>query len=600
MARTLLVVVFLIGLAFSAPTSISNSSQVFSQAKHYYQIGQYDSTIAIVHRYLKKRNKDQATEYIVPLCMEAVVRRGKYSVFDRLYGTYFRRFPRSPFIPRLYYLNGVVRGKKKEHKKSLVSFSKALQLGVSKDLDSLVLLNVETLCKRDLTHGTLNRFSRISGLHPKIGEVLLYYEVKKLHELGQIAKAKSRADKYKKLYSKSLYHTKVKEVFAEDKGLFKKSIDIGLLAPLSGYNADLGKSVVQGVKLAIADYNAHNTPKIDLVIADTRGSMVETAKKTRELIKDYKVSVILGPVLSPNATVAASILMENPDVIMISPTATDDGIAGLGKNVFQLNVTLGILGMRIARYAIETLGITEFALITPMSEYGRILSTQFKDEVKRLGGEILADEYYDEGTHDFKSQFESLRKKLAERHWELLALDGILGIDETPKDKRMKESYLKDSTIAIGGLFVPGESSDAIKIASQVYFHRIRTQLLGSNGWHNSATILDGKRYVNNAIFSTNFEVDVQDPNWIRFSRQYETQYKEKPDHIVAPLGYDAARLVVSLLQSSKGFRPFVEGLRKTEQFNGISGTISLNNSDGVNSEAAIMKISNKKFIKVQ
>lgn len=596
-----IVSVILLSLTFCVLAEKNNYAEVFSRAKNHYIEGRYDSTISVIRVYLKKHGKEKQTKFIVPLLMEALLRENDLKTFEKLFNIYLRRFPNSKYLPRLYYLNGIVKAKKQNYKKSITSFSKALNRGISGTLESLTIENIENICETDISLNELKYISDRYKLDERIEVVLLYYRIKMLHEMGQTAKAQKLASKHKPLYARTIYQDKIKAIFIKAKGLFqRKKMQIGLLAPVSGDNADIGKYTVQGVQLAVENYNKENSPKVKLIISDTRGNMVETVKKTREMIDIHKTDVIIGPMLSSNATVAASILMEKPNVVMISPTATDDGIAGLSKNVFQLNVTLGVLGKKIARYAIENLYIKAFAMLTPLTEYGKTLSTTFKEEVARLGGEIVAEEYFDEGTHDFRNQFESLRKILAERHWEELAVDGQIKFGENAKDKRRKESYLADSTMDISGLFIPAESSDIPKIASQVYFHRIRTQLLGSNGWHTNSTILDGKKYVNNAIFSTSFEIDLQNEQWKEFSKVFESRFQQKPDHIVTPLGYDAANIILELMKDNKSGKSLANVLKGIKDYRGISGTISLNNPEGTNSEAAILKISNRKFLKIQ
>ena len=68
---------------------------IFSKAKHYYEAGNYDSTISILRRFLTKHGREESTEYIVPLLMEALVRKDDYNYFNRLYNIYKRKFPKS-------------------------------------------------------------------------------------------------------------------------------------------------------------------------------------------------------------------------------------------------------------------------------------------------------------------------------------------------------------------------------------------------------------------------------------------------------------------------------------------------------------------------
>lgn len=586
---------------FAFPTAENQAiKEMFTSAKKHYKAGNYNETITIIRGYLKKHGREQSTEHIVPLLMEALIRENNIAYFKKLLSIYKRKFADSRYIPRLIYLDGIVKAREQNYKKSVISFSNAMNKGLSKTLDSLAVLNVIKICKTGATLNELASLSRNSSLNYRISEAINYYILIKLYKSGQAAKAKKLAERFRKKYPRSTFNSNVRKIISKSKVHQKNTMQIGLLAPISGENSDIGKFVVQGVQLAVDSYNKRNTPKIELVILDTRGSMVETAKKVREMINVHRIQIIIGPVLSANATVAASAIMDNRDVVMITPTATDDGIAKLGVNIFQMNVTLGILGKRIARYAINTMNIREFAILTPLTEYGSILSDNFREEVMRLGGEITAQEHFDEGANDYRIQFESLRSKLAERKWEQMALEGRPEYGENARDRRSKDRYLADSTIEIGGLFIPAESEDACKIASQVYFHRIRTQLLGSNGWHTNSTILGGKRYVNNAVISTNFETDALNENWKSFSKLFWERFKENPDRVAAPLGYDAASLVLDAMKTGDDADAIIDYLKDVLNYKGVSGAVSFDNPDGVNSKAAILKISNKKFIRLE
>ena len=600
MVKTVLIFSFVLIYFFPISAKENNYATVFKTAKEYYSKGKYDSTINIIRTYLKKHGREKPTEFIVPLLMEALVRVNDFVYFNKLLNIYQRKFPKSDFLPRLLYIDGIVKAREKNYKMAIISFSHALTLGVNPILDSLSRINTEKICQNNISLKELSDVAKNTELHPAIAEIVEYYEIMNLHGTGHITKSKNLGELFRKKFPKSDYNNDIKKIISKSKNIQKSTLSIGLLAPISGEYSDIGKNVVRGVQLAIDEYNRTFSPKIELVILDTRGNMVETAQKTRELIEIHQTPIIVGPVLSSNATVAASALMNTKDIIMITPTATDDGIARLGSNIFQMNVTLSILGKKIARYAIENLNIKEFAIIAPITEYGRILSESFKNEVIKFNGKIYAEEFFDEGTNDFRMQFESLRLKLSERKWEQMALEGNPVYGDRAIDKRKKDSYLSDSTIGIGGLFIPAEAEDVIKLSSQVYFHRLQTQLLGSNGWHSKTTLSEGKKYVNNAIFSTNFETTTQNEKWETFSKSFLNQFKEKPDRIAAPLSYDATNLILNALNEENSMEAIRDKLYSIKNFNGASGMISFDPIEGVNSEAKIMKISNKKFIRVQ
>ena len=79
---------------------------VFSRAKDFYRAGSYDSVIVTIREFLKAHGKDPAAEYLVPLIMEALARKGDCTTLKRLFDLYERKYPSSAFLPRACYLHG--------------------------------------------------------------------------------------------------------------------------------------------------------------------------------------------------------------------------------------------------------------------------------------------------------------------------------------------------------------------------------------------------------------------------------------------------------------------------------------------------------------
>jgi len=586
--------------AIPATAQNPDAAKVFEHAKSLYDSGQYDSTVSYLRQYLKAHGRDSSAEYLAPLIMEALIRTEQFDTFQKLAGIYERKYANSPFYSRVTYLQGYAASRREQYNQAIRLFSRALAMGLAGDLDSLALRNVRLICENALTVSELEMLAQERDLDPRIKEIVAYHEFAALYRTGQELKAKRRAETFKSAYPSSPYIAFAKDLISKVREDDNAVIRVGLLAPISGYDADVGKQVVQGVQLAIDEHNAVNTPEVKLIISDTKGSMIETARKTRELAYQLNVPIIIGPVLSQNAIVTASMLMDRPNV-MITPTATDEGIASMSDNLFQVNVTLGMLGKRIARYAVKNCNIKEFAIIAPLSEYGGILSEAFKEEVKKHGAEIVAEEYYDEGATDYRIQFESLRSKLLFKRLQNMAVeDGVEYAQEKYVSRADSINFL-DSTLSVGGLFIPAESEDVVMLAPQTAFYRIRTQLLGSTGWHTPKTLLDGKRYVNDALISTSFEIDVNDKQWIDFSHRYKRRFRMNPDRVAAPLGYDAAQLVLRAVKEG-GDDPaaIARKLAQTENYKGVSGTVSFDSDLGANKETAIMKIKDKSFVRIQ
>jgi ABC-type branched-subunit amino acid transport system substrate-binding protein len=585
-----------------APAVPDDAQTLFTRASEYYRLSQYDSCSAAIRVFLKTHGNDNAAEYLVPLLIESSVREKDFSLGQRLFQIYLKKYPNSAFMPRLWYLDGVFLAKSEGYSAALAAFSNALAVGVSSALDSLTLANVQKICEKVLTADELEALSGRGDMHPRVVEVLKYYEIVKLFETGQLVRAKEKAEQYLKTYDRAPHAAAVRDINNKAGDAQRGVVQIGLLVPLSGYEAEIGKQIVQGAQLAFDQYAAASGAKMKLIICDTRGNMIETAKKTKELVYEHHAPVILGPVLSQDAVVAASILMEK-DVVMLSPTANEDGIAGMGPYIFQMNVTLGTLGAKIARYAMDNLNIRDFAIIAPGNDYAAALSRGFRQEVEKSGREIVSEETYEPGTQDFKMQFDNLKTRLLMRKQQRTPVEKSLAGDALPSPKTDAKLLAADSSYEIGGIFLPAEAEDVAMLAPQAAFHRIKTQLLGSTGWHNPKVVVDGKEYVSSALFSSNLPAGTGvEKGWADFKSLYKGRFGVDPDRVAA-LGYDAASLIVAALRqagTSASAPQISQALSAIKGYKGASGPVSFDSGQRINTEASIIKIKDKQFIRVQ
>jgi ABC-type branched-subunit amino acid transport system substrate-binding protein len=594
-----------------ASVSADDPARVLQRAQLFYKASKFDSTIAIIRPFLRLHGEDRSSQELVPLLMESLVRKGDFTFTIRLFQIYIKRFPTSPFLPRLWYLEGIALVKDKEYDNGFLAFSNALSGGVSAAIDSLIRYGVQRICDKSLTGDECSKLAARIDLHPHIEEIVRYYDLFKLSQSGRMTGARLKAGEFIKKYPHSLFVFSVKDILEKSEKTPKGTVEIGVLAPLSGPDADIGKQIAQGIQLAVDRSVPLSDYKIRVVMCDTRSNMLETARKVQELVYEHHISVIIGPVLSQNAIVAASTLV-GKDIVMITPTATDDGIATLGTNIFQMNVPLGILGARIAKYAMENCMIRDFVIFSPANGYGAALSRGFRDEVEKRGAEIVDEQTYEDGTKDFREQFEKLRQKLNVRKQQKTALEksltgeSIVEMKYRKSDSKNDKRYVppEDTTLQVGGLFIPAEYEDAVMIASQLLFYRIHSQLLGSTGWYNPKTIADGKEYVNNTLISNNVQTtNENDKEWMEFKTFYKTRYNSDPDRIAA-LGYDAATLALSAIKNKGGDRAtaqqIAQDLSLVKNYKGASGQISFDPTGRVNTEATIMKIKDKQFIRVQ
>jgi ABC-type branched-subunit amino acid transport system substrate-binding protein len=543
-----------------------NANEVFSRAQRNYRAGRYDSTVVVIRDFLLTHSKDPGAEYLIPLVMEAFVRKDNFAPMTSLYELYRDKFPTSAYMPRVSYLYGYSQARQGLFLPALAAYSAALIGGVSGDLDSLIMASVAVI--RRNAPGLNAMPHDLAELHPRIRAAL--------------------AD------------NPAQDMTAPDKG--SADAFVGLLVPLTGDDTDAGKRVLRGVELAIEKHNAAHRTRLSLCTRDTKGSLIETARKTKELFEHDRTPAIIGPILSPAATVAAGMLI-GKETVMLTPTATDDGIASLGPNIFQLNITLGVLARSVARYALENLNIHEFIIVAPRTAVGSTMSAAFRDEVTKNDGTVYDEESYEEGGSDYTPLFVNLRKKLIIRALDKRATDRNGNYLPVRTLSSADSACWADSTVSAGAIFLPSDAEDVATLAPQIVFNRIKAQLLGSSGWRSPKTTVDENRYIQDAIISAPFEPDASWRRWPNFASDYVVRFHEEPDRVAA-LGYDAGTLIATAIDSAGkspgSFFHLQDFLTKIHKFEGASGLISFDPKERTNTEVTILKLTHAGFVRVQ
>jgi ABC-type branched-subunit amino acid transport system substrate-binding protein len=600
--RLLLAVAVALLAAGDTLASISEGgSPLFRQARDFYAAGQYDSTIVLIREHLRRHGRDPESFTLVPLVTEAYMRKGEWAQVHRLIDMYRQKFPEAPFIPRLTYLEGVASARQAKPTQALTSFSSALHLGLSADLFNLTLSNVENICNRSLSADELSTLSSRDELHPVLLEIVRFYEIQKLAASGQTVRARHSAEEFRARYPRSRYTERVRELLnrltREQRG--PGPIQLGLLAPMTGEDAQIGQFILHGVKLALDNHNARTQYPVNLIVYDTKGGPVQTAMRSRDLLVKDQAQLCIGPILSNTAAVSAA-MFAGKDIVMLTPTANEEGISSIGENIFQMNVTLGAIARKLARYALDNLSIREFAVIAPNNAFGHAMAEAFKEELGRRSIEVVYEEFFEEGIHDFTPVLRRLRNTLLIRRLEAIAAERG-NMQRITHISRADSIRYRDTTFSVGGLFMPLlDSDDVVKLAPQAVFHRIRAQMLGVGGWFDPRVPVDGRRYVHDAIIAVGPQMHQEGEAWERFRVAYRARFNSEPNRISA-MGYDAAMLMVRAVNEAGGHdvARLKRAMGAVQEYEGISGRISFDQQTGANSEIVIMRVTDTGFIRV-
>lgn len=124
----------------------------------------------------------------------------------------------------------------------------------------------------------------------------------------------------------------------EEKKADDSVIKIGVLAPLTGTNAEYGKGFEIGTQMAADRINAAggvNGRKIEMVVKDSKGDSKESSDLCRMFADDEEIMAIIGDFTS-GACMANAPIVDEAQIVQLSPTASNPDYAGMSDYCFSI------------------------------------------------------------------------------------------------------------------------------------------------------------------------------------------------------------------------------------------------------------------------
>lgn len=334
--------------------------------------------------------------------------------------------------------------------------------------------------------------------------------------------------------------------------LWAEPIKIGVVLPISGAVGGFGALGKRGIDLAYEAKNqTQNGEKIVIVFVDNKSDKIESANAMQRLVSRDKVSVVIGPMISTNA-LAMTKIAEDFKTPLIAPVATNDRVTKGRKFVSRVSFADSFQGVVAANLAYKDLGLKKGAILFDnSSDYSIGLARAFKDQFKKLGGEVVIEANAQAGTKDFKAQLSSIKAK-------------------NPDVLYLPIYYNEGALIAVQakqlGLNVPTIGGDGL-VSNQIFFDVAKDA---------------GNGYMVTDYYSTSAK---QTPKGEEFIRAYETTYKEPVSSFSAMLA-DAYGIAVQAIEvcGASNKECINDRIRNVKDYEGISGKFSLKNGESIRS----------------
>jgi ABC-type branched-subunit amino acid transport system substrate-binding protein len=557
------------------------------QALDSYSQDRYDEAYEKFKRFAEFYSLDGHHTIFQFMAVKSLYKGGHLEQAREGFERFIRGYPGSSYIGAADLFLGHIAYREKRLMDAATYYLKAIDTGDDTRAGKIAAVNLNPLLRKELS---LDDLAYLIENYPRSGYAgeIVYFQGKRNYDDGRYKRAARIFEKYLENYTPGKHTDEVKQLYSVAREKAFNKIIIGALIPLTGSYAEYGKEMKNGIELAFAKTDRIDGKEIELLIKDTEGSPVYTTQVAKSLIME-EPAVIIGPLRSESA-VGASIVANFNGIPMITPTASEQGISDLGENIYQLSPPAEDIATRLAQFAVENLGITEFGIIAPGDFTGRQVAKAFNQEVYRLGGEVLSSTFYEPGETDFSNQIKPLREQLLMKTEELLATGAIDSTEYFDEDKEEWKDR-EDWRVYLGGLFLPGYPGELALLVPQIRYHVITTQYLGLDGWDSRDLMEEIKRYVDGSIFATDYHPGVEGNAWDDFFAGYYQAYKSEPGRVAA-LAYDAACLVRQAIENGATTAADVSRyLDSIENYRGVSCMIDFKATNHTNDAVSIFEI---------
>jgi branched-chain amino acid transport system substrate-binding protein len=345
----------------------------------------------------------------------------------------------------------------------------------------------------------------------------------------------------------------------------KEEIEIGCSLPLTGEGSNYGRSVKEGVDLAVQEINQGkflNLP-LNVIFEDDKMDPKEGVNAINKLINSDNVPIIIGP-FGSSITLAVAPIVNEKKVVMIGASATADNIKDAGDYVFRITPPNSKQGKDVATFCFNKLTARKAAIIYQTNDYGLTLKKAFESEFKILGGEISIIEGVDLGTKDFRTQISKVKSKQVD-----VVFFPLHVVESGIFLKQSKELGLDVKFISCDGAMV----EDLLKISGDAAEGTYYTSLALGYG-------------LNDSLIN-------------RFTINFEKKYQKEPD-VYAAYYYEVTKIVALALKqvgnNADKLKEFFYSVKGVNSYDGITGITSFDKNGEVDKSFSIYEVIKNKF----
>ena len=358
----------------------------------------------------------------------------------------------------------------------------------------------------------------------------------------------------------------------------QEEIKIGLLVPLSGKQSDIGKSIMQSVRLAI---NKIDNPNIKILPKDTKNDPVKTLAAAKELELEG-VKIVIGPIFNNNLIY----LDELKEMIFLSLTNKN---INNPKNVISAGINASSQIKTIMKFK-EMNNINKTIFLIPNSNF----QEEVEEAISQSKIKLKHVHIYETNPMELTKQIEKITMYQIRKQ---NLIDEIKRLeDSNEENKEWKINNLKKRDTLGGINFDSVIVSDFEEGLKSVFTSLLYTDVSPQRIYYITLNQWFDESFLKEESLQPLYFPSINKENYNEFIDNYKRIYNEYPNQL-SFLSYDLMGLVYYLIYQNE-FKIDEKIFYKKNQFKGKVGIFEIN-KNRINHVLNFYKVENKEFKKI-
>ena len=381
---------------------------------------------------------------------------------------------------------------------------------------------------------------------------------------------------------------------------------VGLALPLTGSNSELGNAFLDGFRKG--QNSNYNNQRLSILARDTRSDDFEAIKIINEL---EKIDQLIASISPASETTSLSLLssISDSDLPVLLTSKQKGDLTTINNKAFLLGSNYSLEGKIAAQYIVKHLGLDSIAVVAPADKNTEIQIDAFISEVNRLGGNVVATEWYKGEPKNLSRQFRFLRQVAFSLDTKEKIFDEALGMEidsldalfdvsaddffDLPQSTAKKMTSSDSSKVllnTIQAIYLPINYEDLEYIGPQIPMYNFDTKIVGNASWQqleiltkeNIGPHLKGMSIISGLFNSISDSINIYHNNLVEYQ-----------------MGYYSSKLLTNIEMNEMSRAAFNKSLREIGMYNdeGFNYYPSITNNN-INSAFQLINFNGNDLIK--